>query len=128
MGFGLPGPHVEAERWTLVAYERGTRARRVHHRLILITKAYPFWGSCGRQHGRRSDQADAVIHADRGRRFDDGVDAGARVERTRNVDPVVPERLEDTGVPGKVLLGQARYHATTNIFGPQRRVQRQIKG
>jgi hypothetical protein len=53
---------------------------------------------------QRSDQADTIIPANRARRFHDGVDAGARVERTRDVDPVVPECLEDPGVPGKVAL------------------------
>ena len=43
-----------------------------------------------------SDEADAVIPADRACRFRDGVDASAGVERTRDVNPVVlGERLED---------------------------------
>jgi hypothetical protein len=76
-GFGITGPHVEAELWTLVA-QRRTRTHRIRHRLIPITKAHrPSGGSCGRQHGWRSDQDDAVIHPDRACRFDDGVDAGA---------------------------------------------------
>src|SRR5437660_1073080 len=60
-----------------------------------------------------SDQADAIARADRRRRFRDGVDAGARVERTSHVDPVVlGEGLEDPGVPRKVLLRKARHDAT----------------
>src|SRR5215216_3936870 len=64
----------------------------------------------------RSGQADAVVFADCACRLRDGVDAGARVERTRDVDPVVAgEGLEDFGVPRKVLLRKAR-HAATRIW------------
>ena len=66
----------------------------------------------GPQPLRRSDQADAVIHANGACRFRDGIDTGAGIERTHDVDPVVPERLKDPGVAGKVLLGQARHHTT----------------
>src|SRR2546423_1018927 len=60
-----------------------------------------------------SDEADAITPVDRPRRLRDCVDAGARVERTRNVDPVVlGEGLEDPGVPREVLLGKARHDAT----------------
>src|SRR5215210_2667576 len=61
----------------------------------------------------RSGQADAVVLADCARRLRDGVDPGARVERTRDVDPVVAgESLEDFGVPRKVRLRKARHGAT----------------
>src|SRR5918994_6399711 len=64
----------------------------------------------------RSGQADAVFLADRARRLRDGVDPGAGVECTRDVDPVVAgEGLEDLGVPRKVLLRKAR-HAATRIW------------
>src|ERR687898_2371818 len=64
----------------------------------------------------RSGQADAVVLADCACRLRDGVDTGARVERTRNVDPVVAgEGLEDLGVPREVLLRKAR-HAATRIW------------
>src|SRR5215216_1547148 len=64
----------------------------------------------------RSGQAGAVVFVDCARRLRDGVDAGARVERTRDVDPVVAgEGLEDLGVPRKVLLRKAR-HAATRIW------------
>src|SRR5829696_4034268 len=64
----------------------------------------------------RSGQADAVVLADCARRLRDGVDPGARVERTGDVDPVVAgEGLEDFGVPRKVLLRKAR-HAATRIW------------
>src|SRR5215218_769838 len=64
----------------------------------------------------RSGQADAVVLADRARGLGDGVDAGAGVERTRDVDPVVAgEGLEDLGVPRKVLLWKSR-HAATRIW------------
>src|SRR5215204_5695434 len=67
------------------------------------------WSAC-------SGQADAVVLADCARRLRDGVDPGARVERTRDVDPVVAgEGLEDLGVPREVLLRKAR-HAATRIW------------
>jgi hypothetical protein len=74
---------------------------------------HPPPGSAGSTAGRRLDQPDAVIHAYRARSFDDGVYAGAGVERTRDVDPVVlGERLEDPGVPRKLLLGETGHDAT----------------
>src|SRR3954453_8408761 len=67
----------------------------------------------------RSGQADAVVLADRGRRLREGVDPGERVERTRDVDPVVArEGLEDLGIPRKVLLRKA-WHAATGIWQGQ---------
>lgn len=42
------------------------------------------------------------------RRVDDGVDIRAGVERARDIDPVVPERLQDRTIAGQVGLGQAR--------------------
>src|SRR5437588_832702 len=60
-----------------------------------------------------SGQADVVVLADGARRFRDGVDAGAGVERTRDVDSVVLGKgLEDPGVLRKVLLREARHDAT----------------
>src|SRR5215218_7533581 len=60
-----------------------------------------------------SDQADAVIPADRACRFRDGVHASAGVECTRDVDPVVPgEGLEHPGDLRKVRLREARHDAT----------------
>src|SRR5215216_5981105 len=64
----------------------------------------------------RSGQADAVVLADCARLLRDGVDAGARVERTRDVDPVVAgEGLEDLGAPRGASLRKAR-HAATRIW------------
>src|SRR5262249_48001476 len=60
-----------------------------------------------------SDQPDAIALADRARRFRDAVDAGAGIQRTRDVDPVVlDEGLEDPGGFRKVLLRAARHDAT----------------
>src|SRR5438876_9887104 len=59
------------------------------------------------------DEADAVTLADGARCLRNGVDPGARVERTCDVDPVVlGEGLEDPGVLRKVLLREARHDAT----------------
>jgi hypothetical protein len=65
-----------------------------------------------------SNQADAVIPADRACRFRDGVDPSAGVERPRDVDPVVlGEGPEDPGVLRKVLLREARHDATRVWLG-----------
>src|SRR5947208_5670243 len=72
-----------------------------------------------------------VILADRASRLRDGVHAGAGVERTRDVDPVVlGEGLEDPGIPRKVFLRKARHdatrirqgHAEPNVLADRERV------
>src|ERR687898_540674 len=64
----------------------------------------------------RSGQADAVVLADRARRLRDGVDPGAGVKRSGDVDPVVAgEGLEDFRIPRKVRLRKTR-HAATRIW------------
>jgi hypothetical protein len=88
----------------------GVSAVREPHMPLANESVYKPTGSRGphveaerrlRVEHQRSDQADTIIPANRARRFHDGVDAGARVERTRDVDPVVPESLEDPRVAGR---------------------------